>query len=182
VLVGTRVASAQLALKALAVGLTQKRLVKGDVQCIFSARVPIIKFEMAESGLAFDVCCEQPGGPLAADHVKQLLQQWPALKPLALVLKVRGGTILLLSHQCCVAEVLLYMQDRKMFVWGGCACHVAHCYLQINAVLLGFCCTCKTERVLCRFVVLVMLLCSGGVLEELLLQWSQEDTEHVASW
>ena len=103
VLVGTRVASAQLALKALAVGLTQKRLAKGEVQCIFSARVPIIKFEMAESGLAFDVCCEQPGGPLAAEHVKQLLQQWPALKPLALVLKVRRALFVLLL--CLVDEV-----------------------------------------------------------------------------
>lgn len=46
-----------------------------------------------------------PSGPQGAQVVKQLLEQWPALKPLALVLKVRiqglGSTIpqgLLMVH------------------------------------------------------------------------------------
>jgi hypothetical protein len=32
-----------------------------------------------------------PSGPQGAQVVKQLLEQWPALKPLALVLKVRSS-------------------------------------------------------------------------------------------
>jgi non-canonical poly(A) RNA polymerase PAPD5/7 len=58
------------------------------MQQVLTARVPIIKFEMIDSGLAFDVCWEVPSGPEGAQVVKQLLRDWPALKPLALVLKV----------------------------------------------------------------------------------------------
>jgi hypothetical protein len=34
------------------------------------------------------VCPQVPSGPQGAEVVKQLLQEWPSLKPLALVLKV----------------------------------------------------------------------------------------------
>jgi hypothetical protein len=70
--------------------LESRHLVR-NMQQVLTARVPIIKFEMIDSGLAFDVCWEVPSGPEGAQVVKQLLRDWPALKPLALVLKVRGG-------------------------------------------------------------------------------------------
>lgn len=59
------------------------------MQQVLTARVPIIKFEMLESGLAFDVAWEQRSGPAGAAMVRQLLGAWPVMKPLVLVLKVR---------------------------------------------------------------------------------------------
>jgi non-canonical poly(A) RNA polymerase PAPD5/7 len=89
VLVNTRVNNPTVPLKALATALLQKQLIKpSSLQEILTARVPIIKFEMVDSGLCFDVCCDQQSGLRAVEYVRQLLLQWPALKPLALVLKV----------------------------------------------------------------------------------------------
>ncbi len=61
------------------------------MQQVLTARVPIIKFDMVDSGLAFDVSWEMRSGPDGAAVVKQLLAQWPVMKPLVLVLKVSAG-------------------------------------------------------------------------------------------
>lgn len=87
VVVDSGMHNAQTGLKALAQALEARHLVR-NMQLVLSARVPIIKFEMIDSGLAFDVSWEVPSGPQGAQVVKQLLEEWPALKPLALVLKV----------------------------------------------------------------------------------------------
>ncbi|KAF6264754.1 hypothetical protein COO60DRAFT_19013 [Scenedesmus sp. NREL 46B-D3] len=76
-----------IGLKALAHALTQRQLVR-NMQQVLTARVPIIKFEMLESGLAFDVAWEQRSGPAGAALVRQMLAGWPVMKPLVLVLKV----------------------------------------------------------------------------------------------
>jgi non-canonical poly(A) RNA polymerase PAPD5/7 len=64
------------------------------MQQVLTARVPIIKFEMLESGLAFDVAWDQRSGPAGAALVRQLLAAWPVMKPLVLVLKVRIDLVL----------------------------------------------------------------------------------------
>jgi non-canonical poly(A) RNA polymerase PAPD5/7 len=77
------------ALQALAKQLTLRGLVRpGTLNVIAKARVPIVKFEMAGSGVAFDVSFDVSNGPRAARHVARLLRAWPPLRPLVLALKV----------------------------------------------------------------------------------------------
>eukprot|EP00775_Hariotina_reticulata_P010713 gene10713-10869_t len=87
VVVDSGLLDAQKGLRALAHALQQRQLVR-NLQQVLTARVPIIKFEMIESGLAFDVSWEVKSGPQGAGVVKALLQQWPVMRPLVLVLKV----------------------------------------------------------------------------------------------
>lgn len=84
----TKVFNIHAALKAFANALSQRKMVR-NVQVIGSARVPIIKFEMISTGICFDVSFDVASGPAAVAYVKQLLKQWPPLKHLILVLKVR---------------------------------------------------------------------------------------------
>jgi non-canonical poly(A) RNA polymerase PAPD5/7 len=43
---------------------------------------------MIDTGLAFDVCWEVRSGPQGASYVRSLLERWPVMRPLVLVLKV----------------------------------------------------------------------------------------------
>ena len=56
-------------LRALANALTRKGIAKG-MQVISKAKVPIIKFESADSGLNVDISFDVPNGPQAAELVK----------------------------------------------------------------------------------------------------------------
>jgi non-canonical poly(A) RNA polymerase PAPD5/7 len=74
-------------LKALATALARRSMVK-NMQVIAKARVPIIKFEDAESGYAFDVSFDVANGPEASDAVRALMDALPPMRPLVLLLKV----------------------------------------------------------------------------------------------
>ena len=74
-------------LKALAIALSRKKMVK-NMQLIAKARVPIIKFEEAESAFAFDVSFDVANGPEAAENVRALMDSLPAMRPLVTVIKV----------------------------------------------------------------------------------------------
>ena len=52
------------------------------MQVISKAKVPIIKFEAAESGLNVDISFDVPNGPQAAELVKEVIGVWPMLRPL----------------------------------------------------------------------------------------------------
>lgn len=68
-------------LRALANALTRRGVAKG-MQVIAKAKVPIIKFEAAESGLNVDISFDVPNGPQAAELVKEVIGVWPMLRPL----------------------------------------------------------------------------------------------------
>ncbi len=58
------------------------------VQIIAKAKVPIIKFKEAASGLDFDVSFNAANGPQAAEYVRELMQRLPPMRSLILVIKV----------------------------------------------------------------------------------------------
>lgn len=74
-------------LKAYAIALTRSGAGK-YIQLITSSKVPIVKFMESQSGLSFDVSFEVGGGPAAAEFVKEEIDRLPALKPLAIVIKL----------------------------------------------------------------------------------------------
>jgi non-canonical poly(A) RNA polymerase PAPD5/7 len=57
------------------------------IQVIGKAKVPIIKFEDAETGIPMNICFGQADGLANTDLVRKYLEQMPALRPLVLVLK-----------------------------------------------------------------------------------------------
>ncbi|GAX78006.1 hypothetical protein CEUSTIGMA_g5448.t1 [Chlamydomonas eustigma] len=78
----------QTGLKALANQLSRKGVAKG-IQVIGKAKVPIIKFETVNfGGLAFDISFNVPNGPQAAELVKEVIHDWPMIRPMVLVLKL----------------------------------------------------------------------------------------------
>lgn len=74
-------------LKALANALTRRNMSK-DMQVIAKARVPIIKFEEAESGYLFDISFDVANGPEAAANVRALMETLPPMRLLVTVIKV----------------------------------------------------------------------------------------------
>ena len=56
-------------------------------QLIAKARIPIVKFEEADSGFAFDVSFDVANGPAAAEWMREQMAALPPLRPLSLVLK-----------------------------------------------------------------------------------------------
>ena len=58
------------------------------MQIIAKAKVPIIKFKEASSGLDFDISFNAANGPQAAEYVRELMQRLPPMRSLILVLKV----------------------------------------------------------------------------------------------
>lgn len=59
-----------------------------NVRFISSARVPIVKFEDAETNFHIDVSCNVGGGVATAKEVRKLLQLYPPLRPLSMLLKI----------------------------------------------------------------------------------------------
>ena len=57
------------------------------IQVIAKAKVPIIKFEDAETGIPINICFGQADGLANTDLVRKYLEKMPALRPLVLVLK-----------------------------------------------------------------------------------------------
>ena len=74
-------------LKALANALTRRSLAK-NLQLIAKARVPIVKFEEAESGYLFDISFDVANGPEAAANVRALMDTLPPMRLLVTVIKV----------------------------------------------------------------------------------------------
>jgi len=73
-------------LRALALALTRRGL-GAKVALIAKARIPIVKFEEAASGFAFDVSFDVANGPAAAAWMRAQMAALPPLRPLSLVLK-----------------------------------------------------------------------------------------------
>ena len=73
-------------LRALALAVT-RRGVGQRVALIAKARIPIIKFTEATSGLAFDISFDVANGPAAAAWMRAAMGALPPLRPLTLVLK-----------------------------------------------------------------------------------------------
>ena len=73
-------------LRALALAVT-RRGVGQRVALIAKARIPIIKFSEATSGLAFDISFDVANGPAAASWMRAAMGALPPLRPLTLVLK-----------------------------------------------------------------------------------------------
>ena len=74
-------------LKALANALSRKNLAK-NMTLITKARVPIVKFEEAESGYSFDISFDVANGPEAAANVRRLMDTLPPMRALVTVIKV----------------------------------------------------------------------------------------------
>jgi len=73
-------------LRALALSLTRRGVGTG-VALIAKARIPIVKFTEATSGLAFDISFDVANGPAAAAWMRASMAALPPLRPLTLVLK-----------------------------------------------------------------------------------------------
>jgi non-canonical poly(A) RNA polymerase PAPD5/7 len=73
-------------LRALALALTRRGM-GTKVALIAKARIPIVKFEEAASGFAFDVSFDVANGPAAAAWMRAQMAALPPLRPLSLVLK-----------------------------------------------------------------------------------------------
>ena len=73
-------------LRALALALTRRGL-GTKVALIAKARIPIVKFEEAESRFAFDVSFDVANGPASAAWMRDQMAALPPLRPLSLVLK-----------------------------------------------------------------------------------------------
>ena len=74
-------------LKALAKSLSRKKMGR-NIVVLSRARVPIIKYDDAETGYKFDVSFDVPNGPQAAAYVCQLMASLPPMRPLVMILKV----------------------------------------------------------------------------------------------
>jgi non-canonical poly(A) RNA polymerase PAPD5/7 len=57
------------------------------LEAVVGARVPIIKFDHAESGLSVDICLNNDSGLRTGQLMKQMTRDFPPLLPLTLVLK-----------------------------------------------------------------------------------------------
>lgn len=58
------------------------------LEAVVGARVPIIKFDHAESGLSVDICLNHDSGLRTGQLMKQMARDFPPLLPLTLVLKM----------------------------------------------------------------------------------------------
>jgi non-canonical poly(A) RNA polymerase PAPD5/7 len=86
VILDSRCASPGDGLRALALALA-RRGVGRKIALIAKARIPIVKFEEATSGFAFDVSFDVANGPAAAEWMREQMAALPPLRPLSLVLK-----------------------------------------------------------------------------------------------
>ncbi|PRW59743.1 non-canonical poly(A) RNA polymerase PAPD5 [Chlorella sorokiniana] len=87
VIMGSGCSDVPQGLKALANALARRNMAK-NMQVIAKAKVPIVKFEDAETGYAFDVSFDVANGPEAAENVRALMDSLPPMRPLVMVLKV----------------------------------------------------------------------------------------------
>lgn len=58
------------------------------VEAILNAKVPIVKFDHAPTGISVDVCINNDSGVKTGEILKRYLKEFPALKPLLCGLKV----------------------------------------------------------------------------------------------
>ena len=58
------------------------------LEVISNAKVPIIKMDHISSGLSVDICINNETGQETGQFVAQAIQQYPALRPLTIVLKI----------------------------------------------------------------------------------------------
>ena len=58
------------------------------VEAIVNAKVPIVKFDHAPTGIAVDICLNEESGLRTGYIIRDLVQQYPPLRHLTIVLKV----------------------------------------------------------------------------------------------
>ena len=58
------------------------------IEPVVNARVPILKFDLVESGLSVDICINLDSGLRTGQLMVDYLKDYPPLQPLLLVLKV----------------------------------------------------------------------------------------------
>jgi non-canonical poly(A) RNA polymerase PAPD5/7 len=87
VVLGSGCTNIPAGLKALATAMARRSMTR-NMQVIAKARVPIVKFEEAESGYNFDVSFDVANGPEAAGSVRAMMDALPPMRPLVMVLKV----------------------------------------------------------------------------------------------
>eukprot|EP01025_Chloroclados_australasicus_P065498 TRINITY_DN8925_c0_g2_i1.p1 TRINITY_DN8925_c0_g2~~TRINITY_DN8925_c0_g2_i1.p1 ORF type:complete len:457 (-),score=63.18 TRINITY_DN8925_c0_g2_i1:447-1817(-) len=68
--------------------LLTRQGVAENAKVISKAKVPIIKFEHAASGVNIDVSFGKANGPQAAEYIKRMLEKWPMMRNLIMLLKV----------------------------------------------------------------------------------------------
>jgi non-canonical poly(A) RNA polymerase PAPD5/7 len=105
VILDSRCASPGDGLRALALALA-RRGVGRKIALIAKARIPIVKFEEAVSGFAFDVSFDVANGPAAAEWMREQMAALPPLRPLSLVLKafLQQRCVPLCSRMCLTSS------------------------------------------------------------------------------
>ena len=58
-----------------------------DIECVETARVPLVKFRHSETGVCVDISFDVDSGLRTGNVICDLLSEFPALKPLALIMK-----------------------------------------------------------------------------------------------
>ena len=112
-------------LRALAAALARSGVAR-DLQLISRARVPLVKYVDAASGLPVDVSFDEEGGPAAARRAVSALDSLPAARPLLSVLKAAlaqrdlnevytGG----LGSYALLVMVVAFLQGHRSRYYGG---------------------------------------------------------------
>jgi non-canonical poly(A) RNA polymerase PAPD5/7 len=66
----------------------KKKNLASYLEVISTAKVPIVKFDHAASGISVDICCNNDSGLVTGKLMKQYIQEYPPLHVLTLVLKM----------------------------------------------------------------------------------------------
>lgn len=69
----------------------RRKRVASYLEVVDGAKVPIVKLDHIESGLAVDICCNTSTGLETGTLLKKFTREYPPLKPIVLVLKVFLG-------------------------------------------------------------------------------------------
>jgi hypothetical protein len=89
-------------------------------QIIGKAKVPIVKYEDAATGLNLDVSFDATNGPQAAEYVQRLMARLPPMRPLTLLLK-------LFLHQRELNEARAPRQPHRPLLLDPPLCRRASC-------------------------------------------------------
>jgi non-canonical poly(A) RNA polymerase PAPD5/7 len=87
VILNSNCVDARAALRKLAGKISQQNMAK-NMLVLSKARVPIVKFDDAETNLKFDISFDIDGGPETANFIKDMIRKLPQMKPLVMILKI----------------------------------------------------------------------------------------------
>lgn len=129
-------------LRGVALSLLNEGICSG-MEVIDTARVPIIKFTHAQTGLSIDICYAQESGRDSSHYIMRQMERYPAIRPLVLVLKLwffqrqlqetyKGGV----GSYLLFVMVLGYLKNHPAFKKE----HEVDTYARTNlgALLIGF--------------------------------------------